>query len=94
MNTEVNTETKRLSPIKAIRANCLDCMNGSSNEVKLCPIENCPLYPYRLGKNPYIAAREYTDEQRAALAERMRNLHKKSKSGNADDSENEVTEKS
>ena len=27
---------KRLSPLKAIRANCLDCCGGSSKEVELC----------------------------------------------------------
>ena len=43
---------KKLTPIKAIRANCLDCMCGSSNEVKLCPSDDCPLYPYRFGKRP------------------------------------------
>ncbi len=71
--------SERLSPIKAIRANCLDCCCGSSNEVKLCPIESCPLYPYRLGKNPY---RELTEEQKtekAKILQKARNL-KSSKS--------------
>ena len=43
---------KRLTPIKAIRAKCLDCSGGSSNEVKLCEMTECSLYPYRLGKRP------------------------------------------
>jgi hypothetical protein len=43
---------KRLTPIKAIRAKCLDCMGGSSKEVKRCNIPECSLYFYRLGKNP------------------------------------------
>lgn len=41
-----------MTPMKAIRAKCLDCCCGSSNEVRLCSIEKCPLYPYRFGKNP------------------------------------------
>lgn len=41
-----------LTPIKAIRAKCLDCSNDSFKEVERCPIERCPLYPYRFGKNP------------------------------------------
>lgn len=45
-------EEKRISPLKAIRLKCLDCSCGSPNEVKLCPVEKCPLYPFRLGKNP------------------------------------------
>lgn len=40
------------TPLKAIRAKCLDCSGDSANEVKLCTIEWCPLYPFRLGKNP------------------------------------------
>ena len=64
-------EQKRLSPIKAIKAKCLDCCCGNRNEVKECVITDCSLYPYRLGKNPYIK-REYTAEQRQAMAERMR----------------------
>ena len=41
-----------LTPVKAIRAKCIDCCGGSSFEVKECPIKDCSLYPYRLGKNP------------------------------------------
>ena len=41
-----------LRPLKAIRAKCLDCCAGSSNEVKLCAMPDCPLYPYRKGHRP------------------------------------------
>lgn len=41
-----------LTPIKAIRAKCLDCCCGSFKEVKQCPIEDCALYPYRFGHRP------------------------------------------
>lgn len=41
-----------LSPLKAIRAKCLDCVCESAQEVRLCPATNCPLYPYRMGHNP------------------------------------------
>lgn len=40
------------TPIKAIRAKCLDCCCGSSNEVRACPVENCPLFEYRFGRRP------------------------------------------
>jgi hypothetical protein len=43
---------KILSPLKAIRAKCLDCMCDQPSEVRLCPCENCALYPYRMGHNP------------------------------------------
>ena len=45
-------EEKRISPLKAIRLKCLDCCCGSANEVKLCTVEKCALYPFRFGKNP------------------------------------------
>lgn len=59
-------EEKHLTPIKAIRAKCLDCCCGSSNEVKLCTAEKCALWPYRFGKNPNLQ-RECTPAQLEAL---------------------------
>lgn len=41
-----------LTPLKAIRAKCLDCMAGSTHEVNACASGKCPLHPYRSGKNP------------------------------------------
>ena len=41
-----------MTPMKAIRAKCLDCCCGSFQEVRLCTVEKCPLYPYRFGKRP------------------------------------------
>lgn len=41
---------ERLTRSQAIRAKCLDCCCGQRNEVKQCPAKNCPLWPYRLGK--------------------------------------------
>lgn len=66
-------EQKKISQLKAIRLKCLDCCCGSSNEVKLCTCEKCPLYPFREGHNPFIAKREYTEEQRAAIGSRLAN---------------------
>ena len=43
---------KTLTPVKAIRAKCLDCANGQQVEVRLCTCEKCPLYPYRMGHRP------------------------------------------
>ena len=58
-----------MTPIKAIRAKCLDCCCGSYKEVELCPCADCSLYPYRFGKNPNI---KLTDEQRAARAANLK----------------------
>lgn len=59
------------SPLKAIRAKCLDCTCGQVNEVKECPITDCPLYVFRSGRNPYHKL-NLTEEQRKKLAENAR----------------------
>ena len=59
------------SPIKAIRAKCLDCCCGNQAEVKACTVSNCPLHDFRFGKNPYRAKRELTEEQKQALVDRL-----------------------
>ena len=41
-----------LTPVKAIRAKCLDFCSDQPSEVRLCPSEDCPLWPYRMGHNP------------------------------------------
>ena len=41
-----------MTPIKAIRAKCLDCCGGSTKEARLCPADSCPLHPYRMGHRP------------------------------------------
>ena len=58
------------SPIKAIRAHCIECCGGSHHEVKLCQITKCPLHAFRFGKNPHIK-RTMTEEQRKEAAERL-----------------------
>lgn len=60
------------NPVKAIRSKCLECSCGSSNEVKLCPITDCALYPFRFGKNPYRKKKEYTEEEKAALLRKLK----------------------
>jgi hypothetical protein len=32
---------------------CLDCSSGSKVEVRQCAIIDCPLWPYRMGRNPH-----------------------------------------
>lgn len=49
-----------MTPIKAIRAKCLDCVGWQPKEVRLCPSEECPLHPYRMGHRP--KANEETTE--------------------------------
>lgn len=59
-----------LTPIKAIRAKCLDCCCDSFVEVRLCPIEKCPLHPYRMGHRPkgYNNTTESTEYENTQIA--------------------------
>lgn len=41
-----------MTPLKAIRLKCLDCSDMSYREVEKCEFTECPLYPFRFGKNP------------------------------------------
>lgn len=45
-------ERVELTPVKAIRRNCLECSNFQWSEVLRCPIKSCALYPYRMGRRP------------------------------------------
>jgi hypothetical protein len=38
---------KQLTVKKAIKLYCLECCGGSRNEVVLCPVKECVLYPFR-----------------------------------------------
>lgn len=38
----------KLTPMRAIRAKCLDCCCGQVVEVRLCAAENCPLWENRM----------------------------------------------
>ncbi len=41
-----------LTPIKAIRAKCMDCTCNQPTEIRECRITSCALWPYRMGKRP------------------------------------------
>lgn len=59
--------------LKIIREKCLDCCVGKHSEVRLCHITDCPLWPYRMGKNPFHE-RTMTDEQKQAATKRLKEL--------------------
>lgn len=44
--------SKTLTPVKAIRAKCLDCSGDQTKEIRECPVKECSLYPYRMGRRP------------------------------------------
>jgi hypothetical protein len=47
----------KMTPLRAIRAHCIDCSGYSKPEVRKCVCPDCPLYQYRMGKNPAMAGR-------------------------------------
>ena len=54
------------TPIKAIRAKCLDCHGNNLKGVQFCPADGvnstwCALWPYRFGMSPKRARRTYPD---------------------------------
>ena len=76
---------KTKSPIRAIRLFCFECMGWDRREkdpprpyeeVKNCPDKDCPLYDFRLGRNPFISRKrgEMHPNARKAL-QRYRDEH-------------------
>lgn len=63
-----------MSVLQAVREKCLDCMCGNAAEVRRCPSEDCSLFPYRFGTDPTKKKREYSDEYKEVLRERMKKL--------------------
>lgn len=54
-----------ISPLKSIRKYCIEiCSAGNFKAPRYCEIKTCPLFPYRLGKHPFI---------RRKIGERKRN---------------------
>jgi hypothetical protein len=52
MNTEITMETTMTSnktPLQSLRKYCLWCCNNQKEEVKLCPVTDCPLHALRFG---------------------------------------------
>ena len=41
-----------MTPLKAIRLHCINCHAGERADVPGCFFPTCPLYPFRLGRNP------------------------------------------
>ena len=60
------------NPVKAIREMCIECMGGRGNTgystlIKECVVKVCPLFAFRLGKNPYLKKRELSEAHKKAL---------------------------
>jgi len=62
------TRVVNLTPIKAIRYQCMECTGWSPNTIKECGDELCPLYPFRMGKNPSRKRKRKIGRDRASLS--------------------------
>lgn len=69
--TDTSGKRPSKNPLRAIRRKCLDCSGGSTLEVKECVMNQCALWPFRFGRNPYLAqAQEEPEEALESLEER------------------------
>lgn len=44
---------EKLPLLRVIREKCMDCCAQQQVEVRKCTAVDCPLWPYRMGKNPF-----------------------------------------
>jgi hypothetical protein len=56
-----------MSPLRAIRAKCLDCCGFQEKEVAQCVAVDCPSWPFRMGTDPW---RKPASEARREAARR------------------------
>ena len=70
-------KSKANSPQKAIVNFCISCMGYHKTWVKECTATTCPLYEFRLGKNPYRKTREYSEEELQELKDRAKKAREK-----------------
>jgi hypothetical protein len=61
-----------LSPIKAIRLFCIECMGYQIAEIPRCTAPNCPLFPFKMGD----AHKEMSEDQRKQLSDAMLERYK------------------
>ena len=67
----VGDEVPKQSPLKAIKQFCYECSGENRAEVKRCSSKDCPLKPFRTGKNPFLKKREMTPEQKEQARQRL-----------------------
>ena len=54
----------KLTPLKVIRAKCMDCTCEQFVEIRECTVTDCPLYEYRMGHRPknYASSEGFSEE--------------------------------
>ena len=56
---------QKTSPLRAIRAKCLDCTGQHPSVVRTCEIPECSLWPFRMAWNPWLPARPNASPSRS-----------------------------
>jgi len=51
-SSEIRMELGVPTLIRIVRLKCLECVCGSTKDVRLCTVSSCYLWPYRLGRMP------------------------------------------
>ncbi len=64
-------EWKNITPIKAIRYHCVECMGYQYSLIEGCTSPLCALYPYRMGSNPAIDG----SQKRGKIPEGLAKFH-------------------
>ena len=63
------------NPLRAVRAKCLDCCCGNTAEVRKCVATDCPLWPLRLGSNPFRKKSVLSEGEKQRRAARLGRRH-------------------
>lgn len=59
-----------------MRRFCLECEGGNKEAVKECSTSDCPIHPFRFGKNPALAGKGHSALQMAALRSKRQSVSK------------------
>jgi len=68
-------DDQELTPMKAIKKMCLQCMCGDYNAVKECDDLDCPVHQYRPGHE----RKKISEERRQVLIENLKKAREKLK---------------
>ena len=49
--------TSKADILRAVRDKCWDCSGYQRDEIRLCPVQTCALWPFRMGNDPNPARR-------------------------------------
>lgn len=65
--------------LQAIRAKCLDYSCGNKTEVADCLVRDCPLWPFRIGRNPWRAgpSQPQRETRRRSAQKTVARFHKR-----------------